>query len=700
MTETRRLTMAFTQGLTILGMALLLVVLAVDPTWLQHWRAVLVLAVAASALRAFHLGIGKYSYATQSGIAVLAGGLLFGPAVTGLSIALGTMGADWVWFRKDPRAALVNASRDVVALVTAFGFYAAALRVSGVSSPRSYEAIFAITLFGLSYFVVSRALFYYTLVIRNKLPAEERLFVLRYEVVGYGITLVGAGVAVLTAVSLPPISWPFMAAPVLFIGSIIKRILEEAIQAEELNKLHAMELVITSNLTQERALAGIEALAHEILDWRDYRVYRHTDAGSTMLYRGMMGRPEGHEVPAFFESLRDEAYERRATVVIQDAERDPRTVGLSGYVRSLVIVPLLFGHELIGTLELDHHKRRQYGRRRLGLVETCARRIATAIHIHDLRKPLRDTVARINEQVKALGKLADELGGAANAMTASTEAIGGGLSQQDAEVASGLDATQELSAATKQVFQDSGEAAEASSSASDLAERHRRTIGDAIERLITLKAFVAESSDKVGELGSASRRIVKFLTSIRELADLTHLLALNAAIEAARAGEHGRGFAEVAREVRTLAEQSVHSAEEAAQLVEDMQGRLGEVVEQMRRGEVAVGGVEELSTEGLQALQTITGATVEATKYVRRIAETAQQQHEVFAKLRDRINGVATISSRNRKDADTVRDRAKEVASGVDEMGQATRELDAIARMLSEITTQVTSGDGSGGFDT
>jgi methyl-accepting chemotaxis protein len=700
MNETRRLTITFSRTLATLGPALLVTVLAVDRSWIGHWGALFVLAVAAGVLRAFHLGIGKYSYATQLGIVLLAGALLFGPATTSVSVAVGLFATDWIWFRKDPRAALVNVSREIVALITAYGFYAAALRVSGVTSPRSYEAVFAITLFGLVYFLVSRAVFYYTLVIRNKLPPDERLFVLRYEVVAYGITLVGAGVAVLTVVSLPPIGWPFVAVPVLFVGSIIRRILEEAIQAEELNRLHAMELVITSNVSLEQALAGIEALAHQILDWRDYRIYRRQGDGLALLYRGTLGTPEGDDIPGFFDTLRTEAFHSRQTVGIHDAERDPRTVGLSGYVRSLVIIPLVFGDELIGTLELDHHKRRQYGGRRLGLVETCARRIATAIHIHDLRKPLLDTVGRINEQVTALGRLADELRSAADGMTASTEAIGGGLSQQDTEVASGLDATQELRSATQRVFDDSGDAARASNTASDLAERHRRTIGDAIERLITLKAFVAESSNKVGELGTASRRIVKFLTSIRELADLTQLLALNAAIEAARAGVHGRGFAEVAREVRSLAEQSVRTADDAAELVETMQARLTEVVEQMRRGEVAVGGVEELSTEGLQALETITSATIDATKFVQQIAETAQQQQDAFGRLRERINGVASISSRNREDADTVLNRAKDVAAGVEEMGQATRELNAIAVMLSKITTQVTSGDGSSGVDT
>src|SRR5206468_163109 len=83
---------------------------------------------------------------------------------------------------------------------------------------------------------------------------------------------------------------------------------------------------------------------------------------------------------------------------------------------------------------------------------------------------------------------------------------------------------------------------------------------------------------------------------------MTNLLALNAAIEAARAGKHGKGFAVVAEEVRRLAEQSSSAALEAGELVQDIHRQVGEVVEQMRRGQVNVGGVEELSSAALEAL--------------------------------------------------------------------------------------------------
>jgi len=253
-------------------------------------------------------------------------------------------------------------------------------------------------------------------------------------------------------------------------------------------------------------------------------------------------------------------------------------------------------------------------------------------------------------------------------------------------VSGGLAATETLSQVARRVSNDGAEAARASSAASEVAGKNRQQIRDAIERLVALKGFVGESSSKVQQLGQVSRRITGFIASIRELADMTNLLALNAAIEAARAGKHGKGFAVVAEEVRRLAEQSATAALEAGELVQDIHRQVGEVVEQMRRGQVNVGGVEELSAGALEALDAIVAATADATTHAQRIASAAGEQDEAFARLRQRINAVAEIAGKNRGEADGVATRASEAARGLAELEQATRELEQVAGMLRELT--------------
>ena len=207
-------------------------------------------------------------------------------------------------------------------------------------------------------------------------------------------------------------------------------------------------------------------------------------------------------------------------------------------------------------------------------------------------------------------------------------------------------------------------------------------------RLVSLKAFVDQSAARVTDLGAASRRVVSFLASIRELADLTNLLALNAAIEAARAGAHGKGFGVVADEVRRLAEQSAAAATEAGQLLAEMQQRLDEVEQQMHKGHAGVAGVEQVSAEGLDALGAIVHATREAGEGAGRISRTAAGQRAAYAGLRERMEAVAGISRKNREGLDAAITRAGDVAAGLENLGRATSELADVVAMLSELTRQ------------
>jgi methyl-accepting chemotaxis protein len=405
-----------------------------------------------------------------------------------------------------------------------------------------------------------------------------------------------------------------------------------------------------------------------------------------LAYRSERGRPNRGEPSEDTGVLRQHVLSSGDPLVIDDVGRDRRVADAPEEVQSLVIVPLRFGQTIIGTLELEHHKRNSYPRKDIVTISTFANQLATAIHINELRRPLLETVERLTSQLATLTHAAVALREAASAVAASTRTIREGAQTEEGEVSGGLQATESLAQVSRRVSSDGAEAARASHTASDVAGRNRQRIRDAIERLVALKAFVGESSGKVQQLGHVSRRITGFIASIRELADMTNLLALNAAIEAARAGKHGRGFAVVAEEVRQLAEQSATAASEAADLVQEIHGQVGEVVEQMRRGQVTVGGVEDLSAGALEALDAIVAATAEAGAHASRIAEAAGEQDRAFSRLRERINAVAAIAGKNRMEADDVATRASEAADGLTEMERATRELEQVATMLRDLT--------------
>jgi methyl-accepting chemotaxis protein len=231
------------------------------------------------------------------------------------------------------------------------------------------------------------------------------------------------------------------------------------------------------------------------------------------------------------------------------------------------------------------------------------------------------------------------------------------------------------------------QAAAASGTAAEVASRNRVVIGEAIRRLIGLKGFVSASADQVATLGSLTARITGFISTIREIADLTNLIALNAAIEAARAGREGKGFAIVADEVRDLAAQSLHAAGEARTLLEEIASQVTAVAGQMDRGREVVAGVEELSADAAHALDAIVGTTGEAGRHAQAIAATAAEQLTAVEGLGAQIEQVAASSARTRRDTEALAGRAAEAAQGqadlegaIQRLGEVSTDLQRIAR--------------------
>ncbi len=672
------------------GILLFAAVLATDRRWIEHPIGTLVLIATVIALRGTQIPLSKYSYLTQIGIAALVGSLVMGPGSVVFALGLGVFIADAFWLRKYIRAAWVNAGREVIAYVTAFGAYAGVLRLTEPPGLTLEFLPAAVALAGF-YFFTTRALFYFTLLLRGKLEYDERLMILRYEILSYLLTVIGATISAFSIHSLPLQGWIAVVAVLGMLGLLTRRILEEAISAEELNKIHLRERVISSNMTLRDSFSQLERLAHRVLDWGDFRIYRLDGADARLVYRGEEGRPNRGEAPFDSLALRTEVVRTGQPVVINDAERDERVHSPDPDARSMVILPLRLGSEVIGTLELEHHKNRTYGPKEVAAAATFAGQLATAIHIAELRRPLNETVERIGEQVRKLAAATTSLRAAAGGVAAGATSIRSGAAAQQLAVTQGLEATTALALAAREVAADGAAAASASELASSTAAQNREQIRTAIQRLVELKGFVADSTRHVSGLYQISNRLIGFIGTIREIADLTNLISLNAAIEAARAGKEGRGFSVVAEEVRQLAAQSAEASREAGGLVAGIVAQVAEISEQMDRGEENVRGVEELSATSAKALDDIVNGTHGAGLHARRIAATASSQAQAVGRLKDQMDSVAGVTTRTLEEANALVQRAADAAKGHTDLERAIRELDGVSTRLQAIVRHFAS---------
>jgi methyl-accepting chemotaxis protein len=249
--------------------------------------------------------------------------------------------------------------------------------------------------------------------------------------------------------------------------------------------------------------------------------------------------------------------------------------------------------------------------------------------------------AAVGNVVEAVSSSANELEASAGALSSTaerTQQLAGTVAVASEQASSNV---QTVSAATEEMTSSIKEISRQVDQSSTIA---RQAVGQ------------AEKTDaSIAELLQAAQRIGDVVKLITAIAEQTNLLALNATIEAARAGEAGRGFAVVASEVKSLANQTAKATEEIGAQIGGIQNATQEAVAAIKGIGATIGTVSQICANMAAAVEQQGAATDE-------IARNVQQA----AKGTSEVAG--TISDVNR---------------GAGETGAAASQLLASSKMLS-----------------
>jgi methyl-accepting chemotaxis protein len=246
--------------------------------------------------------------------------------------------------------------------------------------------------------------------------------------------------------------------------------------------------------------------------------------------------------------------------------------------------------------------------------------------VKDLRVMISDiqTVAgRMEETNRSLSSLSEKVLASSEEIDESAMAIAEGSEQQTMIVQKTSliinNSLDQMDAAGRQSAQTVSKINDALLKTGSGETKARETLG----YLDNVLRQIVENTKPIYRLSNKVDKIKMVMNVMNEVAQKTELLSLNASIEATRAGEMGKGFALVANEIRSMAENSKQSSREIGRIVDDIFQDNRAVIHALRKSEEdvekgrgiitgmvdtfkeMVSGVKEISSE-VKAVESVT----------------------------------------------------------------------------------------------
>jgi methyl-accepting chemotaxis protein len=245
---------------------------------------------------------------------------------------------------------------------------------------------------------------------------------------------------------------------------------------------------------------------------------------------------------------------------------------------------------------------------------------------------LRETTSSLQQGTRVLTEAVAELNQAAEVQERN-------LSRQAA-------ALQETQVTAQEIRQTSQMAADRSQSVLEVAVRAEEVGASGEAKVNASQQGLQDLHTKVGRLaanivslGERTLQIGDIAQAVKDLADQSNMLALNAAIEAVRSGEHGKGFSVVAREIRSLADQSIDSTGRVREILDDVRQSIEATVKMTEKGQQQMQqGLEQVRASG-QSLRELTSIVRDNAGAARQIVGAVNQQNagieQIFTAVTD-----------------------------------------------------------------
>ncbi len=260
---------------------------------------------------------------------------------------------------------------------------------------------------------------------------------------------------------------------------------------------------------------------------------------------------------------------------------------------------------------------------------------------------LSAATARVFEQLRSFSM---SLRASALSLQDSAQQLGLSTTKQTEVLSVQATALQETQVTTEEITQTSQLAAKTANNilkqaekAQDISHSGEAAIQEGMAGLSDIGAQVREIATSIKSLDEQARQVARITAIVKDLADQSNMLALNAAIEAVRSGESGKGFGVVAKEIRSLADQSIRATHNIRSILQGIGTAIASAATLTEKGTKRVESSLVQIQSFSQQVQQLSAIVRDNANSVRQIAAAVTQQDAGIVQITQAVTDMTRI---------------------------------------------------------
>ena len=194
--------------------------------------------------------------------------------------------------------------------------------------------------------------------------------------------------------------------------------------------------------------------------------------------------------------------------------------------------------------------------------------------------------------------------------------------------------------------------------------------------------FQSHLVNEMTDMNHDIQNIGKIVQLIKDISEQTNLLALNASIEAARAGEAGHGFAIVAEEVRSLAEQSNQSTKNIRDIIEVIRKKSEQMVESVTTSYARSQQQTEVLDQAISTSNEISQIVEQFVESIQSIESAVDSIVEKKDMVQQAIRNISSSIGETSAGSQEATSSLENFSLVIDEFERGIQEIESIASIL------------------